>query len=53
MFQAGWPSTQKARDAILRLGSHTLDGPLTSCIYAWKCLLIWLQVPCPRIQHYL
>lgn len=39
-----------------RLGNHTLDnpaGPSTSCIYAWKCLIIWLQILCPRMQHLL
>lgn len=56
MVQAGWPSTQKVKNAILRLGRHTLDnpaGPLTSCIYVWKCFIVWLQILCPRIQHWL
>lgn len=56
LVQAGWPSTQKVRNSILRSGSNTLDnpaGPLTFYIYAWKCLIIRLQILCSRIQHWL
>lgn len=52
MLQAAWSSTQKIRNSILRLMDNP-TGPLTLYIYAWKCLIIQLQIICSRIQHWL